>query len=588
MLNNKRQTIIHGYLYLAQRAIIFGELPEALELLQNAYNTALLIKDFSLIKDQVSTPPDIFLKSMGILERQVYEFYKRFNEFSSDNANLSLESALARAYNEKFQGSIEIKLFRYHKDILHECIKDCYKTYWSKFDNRVVPECFKRHIENIIFKRIKKIGYKKWMYDIIFNGYNSSVSINNFESCIYTIHHAFAKYVPLEQSMHSRKLILPILGNLLQTNNPTWDPGADAGAIERQLNDGVIWQIMDMRMYLQSINKIARFSGEVYVVLLNNGVKAVWKPRDNTRIMSVYAEQVAFRASAWLKEYSGVHLVPPTIIKSYQGRIGSLQYYIESPLDLWDEHQRGQALAALDPDDLANAVAFIHTFGQWDSHSGNQIAYIGEHGSTVLGLIDNEYIVSRQYSPDMKHRPYVHTGHVMQGIDVNMPDQEFTLIKPTKQQLDQALSNFKPSPYFTSQLYEIGLDFGNCDLEYMVRANGLWIRYHKDKKEMFPNQASCYPQYLIDAYTDLDMDTLHEIFQPAIEVDSTHFNNAYLGDILSRARQLLDVIAAQDSADIVNTQSPIQTGYQSLRQIDAKVKSNAADRFRKTGNIICL
>lgn len=351
---------------------------------------------------------------------------------------------------------------------------------------------------------------------------------------------------------------------ILTQVNPPWNVKENMKTLEtleNMLNKGVFEEVMNMREYLQAKNKIAKFAGEVYIVLLDNGIKAVWKPRDGDHINSAVAEVVAYQASKWLEKYSGRHLVPPTIIKTFRGRTGSLQYFVESDFDLWLEKDRSTVNSRLSKDNFANAAAFIHVLGQWDAHPGNRMATIDDNNEVQITLIDNEGIANRKYSPSITERPYVRVayGTLPQGTPLFI-----TLKNPKKDEIQKAWAPFSLGEKRLNNLYQILSGNGERDANFMLWNNGLWLQYHQRNKDAFPNHVDYYPFWLQTAYEDLTPDVLKSIFALGLEAIPRFFNDAFFQDILSRKKQLLDAIKMQNSSRKTSAQHPLKTSEQSV------------------------
>lgn len=353
---------------------------------------------------------------------------------------------------------------------------------------------------------------------------------------------------------------------LLEIINPMWDPIQETDAIETHLQKGTIMQIMPMRPYLIQKNKTPRFAGEVYIVLLKHEdkyLKAVLKPREGDEVNCVYAEEAAFRQSQWLKKFSGTHLVPPTIVTEYDGKLSSLQYFVESPLDLWIDEQREAAYMAMDKDDLGSGAAYTHVFGQWDCHPGNQIMFTNPGGKLIVAFIDNEGQANRKYSPEAKQRPYIRIAFNPELIKTTSDSaQLYQLAKPenenlTKLQLQEALQAFNLSDTRINGLFNNLTGGGERSLEYIIFKGGLWFQYHKNNAKAFPNYVEYYPEYVANAYMSLNLDILHNIFAPAIASCPEHYNDSYFEDIMLRRQQLLDIIKPQAKSGITHACYPM-------------------------------
>lgn len=329
--------------------------------------------------------------------------------------------------------------------------------------------------------------------------------------------------------------------NLLEAINPPWVNNREMDTLEEQLLSATIIDIMDMRDYLNIKNKTACFAGEVYIVLLSNGIKAVWKPRDTDGMHSAYAEVAGFKASQWLAKYSGWHLVSPTIMKEYNERIGSLQWFVESRLDLWIDNQRQQGYSLLKEDDLAFGAAFIHVFGQWDIHPGNYLMPNNRENSVMLVFIDLEGIGNRKYSRSIEERPFVRISFNVAMDDAVSSEAPIFLIlkKPTFLELKHAWQEFELPDTRLSNIHENIATNGTQDISYMIWRGNLWLQFHRKNLKAFPKHVPTYPEHVIKAYEQLDLKVLKDIFSLGIQNLPHHFNDSFLSDIINRKRQLL-------------------------------------------------
>jgi len=329
---------------------------------------------------------------------------------------------------------------------------------------------------------------------------------------------------------------------VLRAVNPPWQNVGDLSAYELQLEEGKIVEIMDMRKYLELKGKEARFAGEVYIVLLDNGTKAVWKPRDGYSIRGALGEIIAYKASCWLEKHTHRYLVPPTVLKTYKGHTGSLQWFVESELDLWLDEQRALGYKNLDTEDLANGSAFLKIFGQWDVHPGNYMMPKGADRRTVLALIDNECVVNRKYSPDdSKERPYVRHSHsqVLEDQGNHAAPPVFIKLQiPTQEQLAMELQDFRLPGTKLNNLFK-ALGNGRVPISVMIWKYSLWVQYHQYNEKAFPNHVDSSPEWLLEAYSKLTEKDVKEIFSLGIEAFPEHFNEDFLQEILDRCNQFL-------------------------------------------------
>ncbi len=182
---------------------------------------------------------------------------------------------------------------------------------------------------------------------------------------------------------------------------PLWDNTLDFAVIEKHLASQPIARLTSMSKYLKKQGKEAKFHNKVYVALLANGLKAVFKPGGPKNYH--YGELAAYRASLWL----GQRLVPPVVLREHKGIKGSLQFFVESPFDLVNPKHEKKAFRMLSPKVLSDAQLFGCIFKHKGSHSGNQLVALGKDGKAHLALIDNASIMTqhlRQMPPVLQTR----------------------------------------------------------------------------------------------------------------------------------------------------------------------------------------
>ena len=349
-----------------------------------------------------------------------------------------------------------------------------------------------------------------------------------------------------------RKTLISYTEKTLQAVNPPWDKSKDLKVYERQLEKGQFLEIIGMREYLQGKKGIAKFAGEVYLVLLDNGTKAVWKPRDGEGMQAALCEVAAFKASLWLAKHTHRYLVPPTILKTYKGHTGSLQWFVESELDLWVDSDRALGFSTLDSGDLAYTAAFIQIFGQWDVHPGNYLMPQDAKKQSILALIDNECITNRKYSRAADERPYIRFAYSEALEKDREAEPKFVKLKtPTREQLAQELHVFNFEKGRLDRLYENLSENGSLDINFMIWKSSLWVQYHQYNKKAFPNFVAHYPEWVLEAYAKLTLKDLKEdIFAMGVEAFPEHFNQDFFTDILIRRDQALQAAALKSNTTL--------------------------------------
>jgi hypothetical protein len=175
-------------------------------------------------------------------------------------------------------------------------------------------------------------------------------------------------------------------------------------AVRRDLETGAVASLVSIEHYLKRRNKIVDYTNEVLLATFESGRMGVFKPDEKNEAWddgSAEAEVAAYKASNLL----GFHCVPPTLMRTIDGRRGSLQLLLESEFDSCDTAQFQACILDTDPDSLATLQIFDFVFGQWDRRLSN-ILFLTRGGKTYVSGIDNTKIISRQQT-QYGQRPFV-------------------------------------------------------------------------------------------------------------------------------------------------------------------------------------
>lgn len=101
---------------------------------------------------------------------------------------------------------------------------------------------------------------------------------------------------------------------------------------------------------------------EAFRVVLDNGLQAIVKPKDETIFSNPKHELLAYH----IDRYFGFNLIPPTIMVNYKGKEASLQYFLKYPTASTSYYEvLGLA--------LYKQVLFDFIINNWDRHEGNYL-----------------------------------------------------------------------------------------------------------------------------------------------------------------------------------------------------------------------
>lgn len=317
--------------------------------------------------------------------------------------------------------------------------------------------------------------------------------------------------------------------------------------IEAQLQDSEISDLYPMRAFLKSVGKEARFNNEVYIVLFTNGLKAVLKPKTEEDQESVLGEVIAYKCAQHLASSlpSFYCLIPPTVVRTYGGFKGSLQWYVESPYDLWRPEDHAEAFKKLNPYVSNLASLFLFIFGQWDRHPGNYLVTTSSETTEEndVALIDNEGIINCQIVLGHQH-PFVRIGYEK---DTSLLDSgPHTLKEASLEDVHQVFKGTVP----LSRLQSLHKTFfeksdaqdGSKVLTYLFKNGFPWIQYHGTNPKAYP-LAACFSLEDQRAYDTFTLANLKDLFSPLMHRNVKRFSEEFLSHILERRKILKEAFS---------------------------------------------
>ena len=312
----------------------------------------------------------------------------------------------------------------------------------------------------------------------------------------------------------------------------TWsDP-----AIVQMLKTAKIINIKPMRQALKEQGKKAEFEGEgkVFLVTLENGIKAVFKSPFINYQADPAVEVAAYKASLYL----GFPRVPPVALRELEGMKGSIHLFVNTSIDLLKAKEYKKALQKMSQEDLDNLKIFYFIFGQWDSGPANLLTY--SDGSKVYPIaIDNAKISDLQYVR-YGELPFVRSKR-LEKVDPQDWHQPFPfesaqiIENATVEKLRQLFGDKLPEYYYQNVTLPPlpKTKFYQSQLKYVFYQNILWRQYAYTVKSYVTD---C--RYLNnDAIKNLDLNKLREIFADA--KGAVFLTDGYLEQILQRRDQVL-------------------------------------------------
>lgn len=300
------------------------------------------------------------------------------------------------------------------------------------------------------------------------------------------------------------------------------------------LANNPVESMIPMEKSLQDKGYEVEFYGDVYLVTLKGGTKAVFKALLPDDYGDIHAEVAAFKASQFL----GFPNVPPTILRTINGKTGSIQLYIQPSVDALKPGIYEAALKAVSQKELANLKLFYFVFGQWDSGPHNLIIQ-KKHNQTHLFAIDNSGIRNRQYVR-YGELPFVRFCYSERLNTRDYADPfPFDQVKYIKNKDPKTLNMAFGNKLLDPDLQRLTRQSG--PLHYVLYNDALWIQFHKNNPDFVLSHTHYYPKASIAALKKLNLKVLKQIFSGAQEAgfNAEFLTPNYMDSILERRDQVL-------------------------------------------------
>lgn len=296
------------------------------------------------------------------------------------------------------------------------------------------------------------------------------------------------------------------------------------------LKKGKVISMRPMKEHLESCGKKVEFDGEVYLVELDNGLKAVFKSFSQEHIGDAYGEVAAYEASVVL----GFPHIPPTVMKTIKDKKGSLQLFVETDIDPLTPGVYEAALKEVPAEDVANLKLFYFVLGQWDTGPHNTLI-VKDKNKTHLIAIDNSVICIPQHVT-YGELPFVKLCHSdrLQTNDGDKPfpfDQAKVIKKPTTEKVRKIFGDTLPDSFYQS------IKFYGPTFRYVIYDNCLWKQFHAGDEEFDISFTDHFPDQTRKALEGLNLPMLKKIFASAENAD--FLTPSYLEAILERRDQVL-------------------------------------------------
>lgn len=289
------------------------------------------------------------------------------------------------------------------------------------------------------------------------------------------------------------------------------------------LEKGTIVSICSLSEFFQKNQKReVAYTSQAYYVELNNGISAIFKPVSGMYMPDAEAELIAYRLSLYWDNL----FVPPTVIRSINEMIGSLQMYIPSC-----EETDFELYRIVPKQQRETYELFCFIFGQWDWCADNRLFYKDEHGQLYIVAIDNGAISFRQQvrygespfvglcyndrflSPKSDWQipfPFEKGEMITEEIVTYLDQLQIPAVPALKKQLTKSLHNRD---------------------KIIIFQNRLWRQFSFSSPILFSQVTNQTYQLLVN----LDYSFLERLF----EGTSDHFNKNFINQIFDRRNYLL-------------------------------------------------
>ena len=157
----------------------------------------------------------------------------------------------------------------------------------------------------------------------------------------------------------------------------------DFEKIENLLLSSDVRKVTSVYEYLNIPDR--KYNPTALLLYLDKDMKAVFKPNRGSK--QIWAPLMAYRFS----QFMGFNFVPPTIIRTINGKHGVVRFFVEDTDDM-----KWKSLKNLTPLEKSDIYIFYFILGECDANKYNVLFEV-ESGKPVL--VDNETIMTASFMP---------------------------------------------------------------------------------------------------------------------------------------------------------------------------------------------
>ncbi|MBA3752042.1 hypothetical protein H0X06_04575 [Candidatus Dependentiae bacterium] len=302
-----------------------------------------------------------------------------------------------------------------------------------------------------------------------------------------------------------------------------WNHSLNFNKVEKRLKSEEVISISRLQKYLREQGFFGKAPASMKLVVLESGLKAVFKPGD-----SCYAEVAGYKASRHL----GLRLVPPAVVRTIKGTVGSLQLLVPSTV-----RTDKTSMMKLSHKDQCDIPVFCFVFGQWDTHNGNRIISQSD-GDFSVALIDNAAMMHVQ---KVRHGDYafIKKGEDRTGAFRNKEepfpfDQVKIAFRNSYHDLYPLFEKFVPRDVIERMEHK-------KKVAYVIWNNALWVQPSRFKRYK-PSVTKTYYASTLRALKKLDRESLYLVWKDARDAGLSC--DELIDLILERRDQLVAVAEA--------------------------------------------
>ena len=280
---------------------------------------------------------------------------------------------------------------------------------------------------------------------------------------------------------------------------------------------------------MEELGKKLAGTNPAFMITFKSGIRAIFKPDRDPSYQSSIFEVDAYRAARLVSSRQ----VPPTVQRTIEGKQGSVQYFVDSSIDLLDGSEKSKnAYFYISEKNMSDQKLFYFIFGQWDANQGNTII----DDTYTPALIDNEAISARlkvRYgeSAFRMQFPILESARVSQESDTFPFDQAHILKNPTEQELALFLKG-TVDPKRIPGFWKWRKNNKDKTMALVQWRGHIWVQGIGFHNYGSKSRTNVYSKSTLDQYRALTFEKLRETL-------STHLSNEHIYEILERRDQVL-------------------------------------------------